>query len=198
MLILSTSFQKLKKAKTPYYNSSRGLSLIEMAVVLLVISILMGVSLSLVSNLALFSTSKGEANKIADSLVFARNASMKSNTILHFEFDLDKERYRAYTLDRTSEELKEDVLLEQVKLPASHSLLAIRSAVGNEIKEGKVTLRFLPSGLAEEIVIYMGPKKGNIEATIIYSRYKGKATVHKNRIEHQLEDDSWEETKLLD
>ena len=159
----------------------------------------MGLSLSLVRHFALLSTTKSEAKKLANSLVFVRNTAMKSNTIIHFEFDLDKEIYRAYRLDRSSQELKEKIFLKPVELPASHSLIAIASAMGNRSTEGKIKLRFLPSGLAEELVIYMGPDAENsIEATIIYSRYQGKALVHQGEVEHRLEDPTWEELDLLE
>ena len=164
----------------------------------MIISILMGLSLSLVRHFALLSTTKSEAKKLADSLVFARNTAMKSNTIIHFEFDLDKNSYRAYRLDRSSQELQEKTFLKPVQLSASHSLIALASAMGNRITEGKIKLRFLPSGLAEELVIYMGSdKEAKIEATIIYSRYQGKTWVHKGEVEHRLEDPNWEELDLL-
>ena len=177
----------------------RGLSLIETAVVILVVAILMGLSLSLVRHFALLSTTKSEAKKLADSLVFIRNAAIKSNTIIYFEFDLDEESYRAYRVEGSEEDLKEKILLKPVELSSSHSLIAISSATGSRNTEGKIKLSFLPSGLAEEVAIYMGPREErDTQATIIYNRYQGKASVHKGEKEHRLEDPTWEELDLID
>lgn len=171
----------------------------ESAVVILILAILMGLSLSLVRHFAFLSTTKSEAKKLADSLVFVRNSAMKSNTLIYFEFDLDKELYRAYHLVASSQELKEKIFLKPVHLSASHSLIAIGSALGNRSSEGIIKLRFLPSGLGDELVIYMGPSdRRSVEATIIYSRYQGKARVYKGEKEHRLEDPAWEELDILE
>ena len=129
---------------------------------------------------------------------FVRNTAMKSNSITYFEIDLDKEKYRAYRLDRDKPGAPEKDFLNSVQLPESHSILAIASATGSRSEEGIIRLRFLPSGIGEEVAIYMGPKGETPKATIIYSRYGGKAKVHAGEVEHRLEDPTWEELDILE
>ena len=181
-------------------HAQQGLSLVEIAIVILIIGTLMLLSLSLVRNASLFQTAKGEAKKLAEKLVFARNTAMLSNEVVFFEFDLDKESYTAYRLISGGQGSNtKKAFLQTTKLSNSNSLLAIASAMGSKRSEGIVKLYFFPSGLGEEVAIYLGPKDDEeIKATILYSRYGGKAKVYTEEIELNLEDPDWEELDVIE
>ncbi len=181
--------------------------MVEMALVILVIGLLMGISLSLVQSLALLRTSKGEAKKLAASLMQAKNAAVKSKQAVYFEINLDEESYRAYRISQrlaASQEKEEEkktqekAFIKRTQLSEAHSILYVQPAVGDEITNGLLKLRFLPSGLGEEIAIYLGPDSGSVEATVIYEKYTGKAFVYTGEKEHRLEQEGWEELDLTE
>ncbi len=178
------------------FTYRRGLTLVEMAIVILVIGLLMAISLSMVRNFLFLGDVENAAKKFSKRLVFVRNAAIKSNQIIYFEIDLDKESYRAYRLDQDNPEGQEQVLLTKTTLPESHSIHTVSSPTGNRMSEGKVVIPFLPSGLADGMAIYFGPKNETIEATVIYHRYSGKATIHTKEADFNLEDSTWEELDL--
>lgn len=186
----------LKMSKLGGYRQ-RGLSLIEMAVVIMVIAMLMSMSLSILSNFkSLMTTSEGAAKKLASALQLARKTAVKSGQTVYFEFDLDEESYRAYRLNRNATETSAKVFLGPVKLSNSYSLQAVASVMGNRNTKDKIKVSFSPNGIGEEIAIYLGEDGGEVEATVIYSRYSGKATVYTEEIEHDLSDPSWEELDI--
>ena len=194
------NYRKINQRLTPF---RKGFTLVELAVVIIVIGILMSIAFSILSSSALFKSSKSEAKKLAAALMLARNAAVKSNTVIYFELNLDEEKYRAYRLQRSEDDengnskMEEKDLIESVDLAASHSILGISTAFGGHIEEGLVKLRFLPSGLGEEAAIYLGPQSQTAEATVIYKRYEGKATVHPKEVKHELEKPDWQESELV-
>ena len=172
--------------------SRRGLTLVEMGIVIMVMLVTIMILGSIASNFAFLKTSAGEAEVLRDSLVFCRSAAIKSNQTSYVEFDLDEETYRAFRYVRTKEELEEKVFLKKKQLSGFNSLVAIAVATGARITTGKVTVPFSPEGVAEELAIYIG-EEGNIKATVLYSRYGNEAQIHSGEVEHNLENPGWKE-----
>ncbi len=163
-----------------------------MAVVILVMGILFGILGSVASNIAFLKSSRDEGVILRDALVFSSRSALKSNQTIYFEIHIDENKYRAYRFDRTGSKPKEEELLAPRSLSASNSIVGIAVSTGARITSGKVTIPFSPSGMGEEVAIYIGPKP-QISATVIYSRYGGDAKVEQGEAEHNLENPAWKE-----
>lgn len=164
-----------------------GLTLVEQVIVLLVLGILLVIFIPLLSEFTFLQSSEDQAGNLARHLTAARNTAIKANRLVYFEFDLDEDSYNAYTYDRESSELKKEPLIDET--PAR--LVAIASANGKKITEGKVTLKMQPSGVAEELAIYLGSSESEIYATMLFSRYTGEARVETEEVLVDLKKPEW-------
>ncbi len=168
------------------------MTLVEIAIVILVIAILMGVVGSMISSIAFLKTSKDEATLLKDSLIFSKRAAIKSNQVVYFEINLDEDYYRAYRMDRSEGEVKEVDMLTKHSPGGFNSLVAVSPPAGARITSGKLTIPFTPEGLAADMAIYIGPKP-EIRATVLYSRYGNEVKVVNGEAEHNLEMPGWKE-----
>ncbi|MFN3603340.1 MAG: Tfp pilus assembly protein FimT/FimU [Leptonema sp. (in: bacteria)] len=154
----------------------RGLTIIEMAIVLLILSILMGIIFSLVRNFSIFKTTQGETETLKDMYSFAKRSAIKSGQILFMEFDLNENKYRLYRKERTASEIKNKILVEK-NLFYTNRIVAIK-VFSKRIDNGLVTVAFYPYGYNDEIAIFMG-SGNNIKKTVLYPKY-GKYAIIKN------------------
>lgn len=165
-----------------------------MAIVILVLGILIGVMMSAMGSMSVLKTTEEESAILKDVLISCRDGAIFSNQTVYLEFDLDKRTYEAYRFARKEgeDEPERDVYINKRELSASNSIIAIIMGAGTRITSGQVTLAFAPEGMAEELVVYMGPGP-EIRNTVIYSKYGGTARVEVGEKEHQLEDPDWSE-----
>jgi Tfp pilus assembly protein FimT len=164
-----------------------GLTLVEQVIVLLVLGILLVIFLPLLSEFTFLQSSEDQAGNLARHLSAARNTAIKANRLVYFEFDLDEDTYSAYTYDRESSELKKEPLIDET----SARIVAVAAANGKKITEGKITLKMQPSGVAEEMAIYLGAGEGEIYATMLFSRYTGEARVETDEVLVDLKKPEW-------
>ncbi len=165
----------------------------ELAIAILIIAILITVSLSFFRGFYVFAKGGNGTRQLAAALHLARNIAIKSNEVVYFTIDLDKESYHAYRLDRSGEQAKAQAVVKKNNLPSHLSLVRITSAAGGSLEKGKVVLHLLPSGVGEDMAIYLGDNSEEIEATVVFNRYTGKATIHEGEMLHNLESPQWEE-----
>ena len=204
----------------------QGFSLIEVAVVILALGLILGLSLSLINSMDLFRSSKSLANTLADSLVTARNAAMQSGKNVYFVFNLDENYYRAYRLELIENEFEEDEeqdkerktpeellegdggalgdleteekpLIQKVQLPEKQSLQRIISMSGYDQKEGEIKVRFLPNGAGEGLAVYLGPYGEEARTTITYNPYLGRSKVSKGEVEYILNQEELQNYEVI-
>lgn len=164
-----------------------GLTLVEQVIVLLVLGVLLVIFIPILSEFTFLQSSEDQAGNLARSLSASRNTAIKANRLVYFEFDLDEDTYNAYTYDRESSELKKEPLIQET----SARLAAIASANGTKITEGKITIKMQPSGVSEEMAIYLGSDESNIYATMLFSRYTGEARVETGEVLVDLKKPEW-------
>ena len=181
---------RLALALCGHSASRRGLTLIEMAIVIIVIGILIGMIGSMISSIAFLQTTKDEAELLKEALVFCRRAAIKSNSTVYVELNIDENKYMAFRYKRTEGTLEKDVFLKDHALSDSNGIVAVALASGTKLESGTVEIPFSPDGIAEEIAVYMGPKP-TINNTVLYSRYGTSARVVKGEEEQNLTDDNW-------
>ena len=154
---------------------------------ILVMGILLVIFIPIISEFTFLQSSEDQATNLARHLSASRNTAIKSNRLVYFEFNLDEDTYNAYTYDRESAELKKEPLIEETSI----RLAAIATANGSQITEGVVAVKLQPSGVAEEMAIYLGDDEASIHATLLFSRYTGEARVEPGEVEQDLERPQW-------
>jgi general secretion pathway protein H len=151
-----------------YHHLKKGLTIIEMSIVIFLMSLLLGVIFSLVQNFSIFKTTQGEAEILKDMYTFAKRTAVKSGQIIYMDFDLDNNKYIIYKKERNSE-LNDKVLVER-KLFLTNRIIYIKTHSGNRIDSGKITIHFYPQDLNDEVYLFLG-SENNVKKTIVYPRY---------------------------
>lgn len=176
-----------KRAGRLWSRGRAGMTLAEQVIVIMVMGILLVIFIPIISEFQFLQSSEDQAGNLARHLSASRNTAIKANRLVYFEFDLDKDSYHAYTYDRESSELKKDPLIEET----SARFAAIAAANGTKITEGKIVLTMQPSGVAEELAIYLGDDETNIYSTLLFSRYTGEARVLPGEQRLDLQKPEW-------
>lgn len=180
------------------HQKRAGMSLVEMAVIMIVMGIITAIMLPLMSNMFLSMSEKKKAKQLAVVLGQARNMAIGHNSELIFEFDLKADAslddtYEGFLIDRSSGSLKREPKIRQTAI----ELIGVRSSNGAMIDKGKVAIRFLPSGVAEQTTMIVGDNPSRPEAIVVLDRYLGTARVFEKESEvfdyqnKTLKDDQW-------
>ena len=175
----------------------KGLSLVEMALVILILGILMSITIPLIQYSSIFKSSENEAKKLANLLGFSKNAAMKSNEGIQIDIDLKNQKYAGFRLERTNEKVERKEIIPTVQLNNNYSIIGVRLGNNDLVREDSISIRLTPDGQSDEICIYMGPKSGKIEWTIYLSRYSSKAVMEKGEVIHLLEDPNWDASNTI-
>lgn len=148
--------------------SRKGLTIVEMAIVLFIMSLMLVIIFSLVRTFSVFKTSQDEAEILKDMYLFAKRSAVKSGQIVYMDLNIDENKYIIYRKER-KEELKDQILVER-NLFFTNKIVYLKLHSGKKIDYGKVTLYFYPQGFNDEVYIYLG-SDSNIKKTIIFPRY---------------------------
>ncbi|PKL32511.1 MAG: hypothetical protein CVV45_12350 [Spirochaetae bacterium HGW-Spirochaetae-10] len=151
-------------------KARRGMTLIEVSVVLLVITMVMGFLVWMLQSFATLRTTADEAEALSQAYTFARRAAIKSGETVYFEMHLEEENYSIYRMDRSGKEPEKKTILEKRTLSSRNSLVAIVSPLGGRINTGTITLPFYYDGTTEEVSIYLGSDP-SIDTTVHFPRF---------------------------
>ena len=174
-------------------NSRSGMSLVETMVVLIVIGTITAIMLPLTADMFLAMSEKKKAKQLAGMLAQARNMAIGHNSEMLMEFDIDKNSYQGFIMDRSGGKLKKVQKIDETSI----DIIGIRSATGALETKGIVTIHFLPSGTAEQSYIYIGDEPDNPETIVVLDRYLGTARTFQSEDElneyqtRELTDDQW-------
>lgn len=167
-----------------------GFTLVEMAIVLMVMGVVLAVLTSLISSIPNLRSTETEAETLAGNFQRARNTALFTNSTFYLEFDLDKNSYRGYLMQRINGKVEENEKFDH-SLAASNGLVGISVGLSGRVETGKVTVSFLPDGTAEQVAVFLGepplPSK-----TVILNRYGGNTEIHTGEQPLKLDKD-WSE-----
>ncbi|MCB1167547.1 MAG: GspH/FimT family pseudopilin [Leptospiraceae bacterium] len=173
-------------------RANRGLTLVEIAIVLLVMGVLIGAMSSMISSIPVFRSNEDEAEVLRSSLNQARNTALLTNQTFYLEFNLDENSYRGYLTTRIDGELKQEDKLKR-SLSDSNGLAGISVGLSGTVETGKVIIAFQPDGSAEQLAIYLG-QPGDVSRTIIMNRYGGGTKIVDGEEPLNLEKPNWSVT----
>ncbi len=181
----------LRKNNPFMVRSRRGLTILELSIVVLLVSMVLFTLVSITSRFSRFKSTEDEGTILRDSLVFARSTAITSNEPIFFEFNLDEETYRAYRKESKDGEIAEKDVIKQRNLSAGNSLIGMQVGSSNRETRGKIVIRLFPEGSSDELAVFMGSDP-EIKATVLFSRY-GKGEVAEGEKTSALEDPSFRE-----
>ena len=156
-------------------NARKGLTLVEMAIVLLVIGVVLAVLTSMASSIPNLRSTESEAEALQGNFLRARNTALFTNSTFYMEFNLDENRYRGYLIERIDGKAEEKEKFEH-GLATSNGLLGVSVGLSGKVQTGKVTVTFLPDGTAEQVAVYLG-EPPLASQTVVLNRYGGHTTV---------------------
>ena len=148
-----------------------GFTLVELAIVLLVMGVLLAVITSMVSSIPNLRSTETEAETSQGNLQSAWYTALFTNSTFYLEFDLDENKYRGYLIERIHEKTEEKEKFEH-SLASSNGLVAVSVGLSGRVQTGKVTVTFQPDGTAEQVAVFLG-EPPLASQTVILNRYGG-------------------------
>ncbi|HMV43942.1 MAG TPA: type II secretion system protein [Leptospiraceae bacterium] len=158
----------------------RGMTLVEIVVVVSILGLLMALMVSSVSSL-IRPSSKDTADKIKAGLYYAYQTAIISNNTVLFDIDMEKNKFTAAKLIRSEEGLKEKKVLE-VALPSHNKIVNVTDLRGVKYETGHLIIPFTHDGVAGDYNIHIGEDANNIYKSILLYRYNGKIVVKNGEV----------------
>lgn len=152
-------------------NIRKGVSIIELIVVVAVIGFLFTITAVSIKNFFLPSA-KETSETIQSALKFAYNHSRLNHKTVIFLFDFDKNEFKVVRLEREDSGIQEKQVTKPVKLPFNNKIFAAYNLLGTEFREGILKIHFHPDGTSEDYTLLMG-EEGNVKKSIQIFRYGG-------------------------
>lgn len=148
----------------------QGLTLIEVSIVLLILTTVMGLLLGMLRSFSSLRSAQDEGEALAQAYTMARRTAIMSGETVYLELNLDEETYHAYRMERKGQEVQKEIFLKERTLSSRNSLVAIVSPLGGRITAGVVTLPFYSYGRTEEVSIHLG-EESSIKRTVHFPAF---------------------------
>ncbi len=152
----------------------KGLTLVEMVVVMMILGILFTMTAISISNF-LKPPPKETTDNIKSALMYAYQTAILNNQTVMFVLYKTENKYSVVKIDRTDEGLVEKKLLESV-LPSNLTVADVMDLRGIKYESEKVEIPFNRDGISENYDIHLG-QDGNIVYTIMVYKFNGRIDV---------------------
>jgi prepilin-type N-terminal cleavage/methylation domain-containing protein len=163
-------------------NETPGFTLIELAVVLMILTVVLGLVLPEASSFLFRSDFKASSRRIAGAVAYARSRAMLEGRLWELTFDLDSESFWATAVeeaDSTSEKKKG----RKLSLAGEVRFKDIQKVSDEPKRAGSISLQFHPKGLVEPAVIHLaGP--GKQVQTLFIKPFNGRLVVQDGYVEY--------------
>jgi prepilin-type N-terminal cleavage/methylation domain-containing protein len=161
-------------------NRPSGFTLVELAVVLLLVSVILGLVLPEASSLLLDRDIKASCRRLAGSVSYARNQAMLEGRAWELVLDLDAGTF--WTVPAGETEGLEAKTPKERSLSGQCRFLDVRMTGEGIRSAGRVVLHFQPKGLAEPAAIHLaGP--GDQVQTIIIKAFNARLAFYDTYVE---------------
>lgn len=164
----------------------KGLTLVELVVVVMILSILFTfVSVALV-NLIRPSAST-IVDKFKETLMYCYKTAMIHNEAVLLKINLDENKYAAFRVTRNEEGIQERKILES-GFPSYSKIREIVDIRGVRYETGVVIVPFTYTGVAEDYTFHFGDESTTERSVLLY-RYNGKVVVKPGEVTRIAKDD---------
>ncbi|UCG10974.1 MAG: GspH/FimT family pseudopilin [Deltaproteobacteria bacterium] len=172
-------------------NKGNGFTLLELVVVMLILTAVLGLVVPEVSSVFLRSDLKASSRRLAGAVAYARSQAMVEGRLWELTLDLDESTFWTDpaiggTGDSEESDLEEDTAKKR-SLEGEVRFLDIQKLPDEPRNTGQVTLRFQPKGLVEPALIHLaGP--GNKVQTLFIKPFNGRVVVRDGYMEGRDEE----------
>jgi prepilin-type N-terminal cleavage/methylation domain-containing protein len=140
-------------------NEPRGFTLVELAVVLMILAVVLGLVLPEVSSFLFRSDLKASSRRLAGAVSYTRSQAMLEGRLWELTLDLDTASFWATALDKEGSSSDLDTVKKRT-LAGDVRFMDVKKLPDEMIRAGRVVLHFHPKGLVEPAVIHLaGPGK---------------------------------------
>jgi general secretion pathway protein H len=165
-------------------NTRRGLTLVEMVVVVMLIGILMTLTITSLMNFVRPSVA-GTVEKFQQALNYAYQNAIIHNLAVEMQLDFDKQTYSVVRIVRTDDGIKPKKIME-VSLPYNSKLIAIYDLRGVKYDSGMVKIPYTYTGVADDFTIQFG-EGSKVKKTVIVFRYNGKSMIKNGELIRKID-----------
>jgi type II secretion system protein H len=156
--------RKAAREKMPTYgvgrsNESHGFTLVELAVVLMILAVVLGLVLPEASSFLFRSDLKASSRRLAGAVSYARSQAMLEGRPWELTLDLDTASFWAVALVKEDSSSDLDTVRKRT-LAGEVRFMDVQKLPDETKRAGRVVLLFQPKGLVEPAVIHLvGPGK---------------------------------------
>ncbi len=152
----------------------RGLTLIEIVVVVSILGIILSISISSLKNFIRPST-VDVAEKLKATLIYCHNTAIIHNQAVILQIDIENNKYFAHRIIRSETGISEKKIIE-IKLSSSGRLIDVVDLRGITYDTGIVKIPFTYNGVSEDFSIHLGDEY-KIKKSVLNYRYNGKVII---------------------
>ena len=152
----------------------RGLTLIEMVVVVAILGLLMSFTINSLMNF-IMPPARDVADKFKAALFYCYQTAILNNSTVIMEIDIDKAEYIGYKLVRGDAGIEKKKVLKS-SFPFNNKILSISDIRGIKIESGIFTVPFTHFGVSEDYNFHVGSDTA-INRTIQLFKYNGRIEV---------------------
>lgn len=139
-------------------NEASGFTLVELAVVLVILAVILGLVLPEASSFFFRSDLKASSRQLAGTLAYARSQAMLEGRLWELTLDLDTDSFWAAAVDE--EDAPDLTAVKKRTLAGEVRFMDVKKLPDENKRAGRVVLHFHPKGLVEPAVIHLaGPGK---------------------------------------
>ena len=161
-------------------NDPFGFTLLELTVVLIILTVILGLVLPKTSSFLFRSDMKASSRRLAGAVAYARSQAMLEGRLWELTLDLDADSFWATAVE---EESSSDLdTIRKRTLAGEVRFMDVKKLPEETKRAGRVALHFHPKGLVEPAVIHLAGPGKQIQ-TLFVKAFNGRLVVSEGYVE---------------
>ena len=161
-------------------NDPSGFTLLELTVVLIILTVVLGLVLPEASSFLFRSDMKASSRRLAGAVAYARSQAMLEGRLWELTLDLDADSFWATAVE---EESSSDLdTIRKRTLAGEVRFMDVKKLPEETKRAGRVALHFHPKGLVEPAVIHLAGPGKQIQ-TLFVKAFNGRLVVSEGYVE---------------
>ena len=161
-------------------NDPSGFTLLELTVVLIILTVVLGLVLPQASSFLFRSDMKASSRRLAGAVAYARSQAMLEGRLWELTLDLDADSFWAAAVEEESssdlDTIRKRTLVGEVRF------MDVKKLPEESKRAGRVALHFHPKGLVEPAVIHLAGPGKQIQ-TLVVKAFNGRLVVSEGYLE---------------
>ena len=170
----------MKTCRAGNSNSPAGFTLLELVVVMLILTAMLGLVLPEASLVFMRNDLKTSSRRLAGAVAYARSQAMLERRVQELTLDLDAGRF---WIGAEGDSDKSDLRpARKQALVGKVRFMDVRKARDEQRSSGQVALRFQPKGLVEPAVIHLAGSGERVQ-TLFIKAFNGRCIIQDGYVE---------------